>query len=185
MAAFVGEPQAAKDAVRHSLELDRNAGRLVKAAFALAATGDTAAARRLVDEARRMPDADTTDGKSVLAVLTAVIRDIEDKRGPIGEWPPLDHQDDGVVFAHALLELQHGQASDAASELKQLLDRQTKTGVSLVGPLSNLYYGRALAKLGRRDESRAAYDRFLDLWKSADPDLPIMVAAKQERLALQ
>ena len=46
--------------------------------------------------------------------------------------------------------------------------------------LSPLYYGRALAKLGKTDESRAAYDRFFETFKNADASLPVLVAAKRE-----
>ena len=34
------------------------------------------------------------------------------------------------------------------------------------------YRGRTLDRLGRLDEARAAYVRFLSLWKSADPGTP-------------
>jgi len=47
-----------------------------------------------------------------------------------------------------------------------------------------LYYGRALAKLGKIDESRKAYERFLESWKNADAGLPLLVAARKEYAAL-
>jgi hypothetical protein len=43
-----------------------------------------------------------------------------------------------------------------------------------------LYYGRALAKLAKIDESRKAYDRFFELWTQADANLPVLLAARQE-----
>jgi hypothetical protein len=59
--------------------------------------------------------------------------------------------------------------------------------VPSLSPLSaeaDLYLGRALAKMGKTDESRKAYERFLDRWKNADAGLPILGAAKREYAAL-
>jgi len=50
--------------------------------------------------------------------------------------------------------------------------------------VSWLYYGRALARMGRNDEGRKAYGQFFDGWKKADADLPILVAAKKEYASL-
>jgi len=47
-------------------------------------------------------------------------------------------------------------------------------------PLARVYYARALAALGKTDESRTAYEQFFDNWKKADPDLPLLVTARQE-----
>ena len=33
---------------------------------------------------------------------------------------------------------------------------------------------------GETAEARAAYNAFLSLWKNADPDIPILIAAKAE-----
>jgi len=44
--------------------------------------------------------------------------------------------------------------------------------------LAYLGLARALALQGQTDKSRAAYQDFFTLWKDADPDIPILVAAK-------
>jgi hypothetical protein len=38
---------------------------------------------------------------------------------------------------------------------------------------------------GRRAKAKAAYQDFLTLWKDADPDIPILVAAKAEYAKLK
>ena len=38
---------------------------------------------------------------------------------------------------------------------------------------------------GNTDEAKQAYQRFLDLWKDADPDIPILKQAKAEYAKLQ
>jgi eukaryotic-like serine/threonine-protein kinase len=56
--------------------------------------------------------------------------------------------------------------------------------VSTLYPLSELGIGRAYAMLGRKAESRKAYEEFFELWKDADKDLPIILKARKEFQAL-
>jgi hypothetical protein len=46
--------------------------------------------------------------------------------------------------------------------------------------LQHLGLARAAALTGDTAESRAAYEQFFKLWKSADADLPILIEAKKE-----
>ena len=60
-------------------------------------------------------------------------------------------------------------------------DRRSKRlTLNPLKPIAALYYGRALAKLGKAEESRKAYDRFFESWKNADANLPLLVEAKKE-----
>jgi hypothetical protein len=47
-------------------------------------------------------------------------------------------------------------------------------------PLSQLGLARCYALLGRKSESRQAYEIFSSLLKDADRDLPILVKAQKE-----
>ena len=61
-------------------------------------------------------------------------------------------------------------------------------GVDPVSPLYSLAFvglARADAALGKRDDSRKAYAAFLDLWKGADRDVPILRAALSEYTTVQ
>jgi eukaryotic-like serine/threonine-protein kinase len=51
--------------------------------------------------------------------------------------------------------------------------------------LAHLGLARAYAMQGDTGKSRAAYQDFLTLWKDADPDIPILIAAKSEYAKLQ
>jgi len=55
------------------------------------------------------------------------------------------------------------------------------------GALAHLGLGRAYALQGDivKVKARAAYQDFLALWKDADPDIPILIAAKAEYAKLQ
>ena len=39
---------------------------------------------------------------------------------------------------------------------------------------------RAQVELGKKDEARKNYQKFFDLWKDADPDVPVLVTARDE-----
>ncbi len=53
------------------------------------------------------------------------------------------------------------------------------------GALARLGLARAYALQGDTAKARAAYQDFLALWKDADPDVPILIAAKSEYSKLQ
>ena len=54
-----------------------------------------------------------------------------------------------------------------------------------IGSLAHLELGRAYALSGDNVKARASYKNFLTLWKDADPDIPILIAAKSEYAKLQ
>ena len=51
--------------------------------------------------------------------------------------------------------------------------------------LGQLQIGRAYAMQGDTAKAKAAYQDFLTLWKDADPDVPIFIAAKAEYAKLK
>jgi tetratricopeptide (TPR) repeat protein len=78
-----------------------------------------------------------------------------------------------------------GQGAEAAREYQKILDHR---GVVVNGPIGALAYlglGRAYALQGDTAKARVAYQDFFGLWKDADPDVPILVAAKSEYAKLK
>jgi tetratricopeptide (TPR) repeat protein len=148
--------------------------------------GDLPAARKMLDDAKRMPDASNESNQVAFTLIAAIIRAREGDREPLNDLRfPNEANDNGVQFARGVLALERGDAEAAAAAFKRLADRQAAASTSFFVPLSHLYYARALAKLSRRDESRGEYERLFEIWKAADPDLPILVAAKKEHAALR
>jgi eukaryotic-like serine/threonine-protein kinase len=49
-----------------------------------------------------------------------------------------------------------------------------------IGALAHLQLGRAYALQGDTAKARAAYQDFFNLWKDADADIPVLIAAKAE-----
>jgi hypothetical protein len=71
-------------------------------------------------------------------------------------------------------------ASEAAAEFQKILAHRGLVLNEPIGALSHLQLGRAYVLSGDLVKGRAAYQKFLDLWKGADPDVPILKQAKAE-----
>jgi eukaryotic-like serine/threonine-protein kinase len=88
-----------------------------------------------------------------------------------------------------------GQGKEAAAEFQKILDRSGIVWNCWTGALAHLGVARANALLTRtsqgadadaaRVRALAAYHDFLTLWKDADPDIPILIAAKAEYAKLR
>jgi serine/threonine protein kinase/tetratricopeptide (TPR) repeat protein len=96
---------------------------------------------------------------------------------------PYDAQDYGVMYLRASAYLAADRPFDAAAEFQKVIDRAH--GRSTFAPIARLGRGRALGRMGDIAGSRAMYGNFFAAWSDADPDLPILVAAKQEYARLE
>jgi predicted Zn-dependent protease len=82
------------------------------------------------------------------------------------------------IRGEAYLALHRGK--EAAAEFQKFLDHP---GIALncpLGALARLQLARAYALQADTARSRAAYEGFFGVWKDADPDIPILVAARSE-----
>jgi tetratricopeptide (TPR) repeat protein len=79
-------------------------------------------------------------------------------------------------LANAYLEL--GRFDEAIAEYERLLSSNPNY------PLAHYHLAQAYERKGEPDQARAAYLRFLEVWKHADPDIPAVIAARQ-RLSSQ
>jgi eukaryotic-like serine/threonine-protein kinase len=77
------------------------------------------------------------------------------------------------------------QGSDAANEFQKILDHRGIIVNEAIGALAYLQIGRACAMQGDTAKAKRAYQDFLALWKDADPDIPVFIAAKAEYAKLQ
>jgi eukaryotic-like serine/threonine-protein kinase len=78
-----------------------------------------------------------------------------------------------------------GRGSDAAREFQKLVDNRSVVQNCPLGALAHLGLGRAYAVQGDSAKARVAYQDFFGLWKDADPDIPILIAAKAEYAKLK
>jgi eukaryotic-like serine/threonine-protein kinase len=77
------------------------------------------------------------------------------------------------------------QGSDAATECQKILDHRGIVVNKPIGALAHLGLARALGMQGDTARARGAYQDFLTLWNGADPDIPILIAAKAEYAKLK
>jgi eukaryotic-like serine/threonine-protein kinase len=87
------------------------------------------------------------------------------------------------VRAEAFLAAQQGHA--ATVEFQKILSHRALLWNCTTGVLAHLGLARAYAISGDTTKAKAAYHDFLTLWKDADPDIPVLVAAKSEYAKLQ
>jgi DNA-binding winged helix-turn-helix (wHTH) protein/predicted Zn-dependent protease len=78
----------------------------------------------------------------------------------------------------AFLELSDGEK--AAIEFQKIIDHPGVVLNAPIGPLARLQLGRAYYMQGKSALSKAAYDDFLNRWKNADADIPILRTGKAE-----
>ncbi|MGA8101580.1 MAG: hypothetical protein WB869_05470 [Candidatus Acidiferrales bacterium] len=77
------------------------------------------------------------------------------------------------------------QDSAAAVEFQKILDHPGVVQNEPTGALAHLGLARAYVLQGDTAKARTAYQDFLTLWKDADPDIPVLIAAKAEYAKLK
>jgi tetratricopeptide (TPR) repeat protein len=84
------------------------------------------------------------------------------------------------VYLRGLIYLRAGDGWKAAAEFQRILDHRGVAPASPLYPLAYLQQARAYGLSGDQIKARKAYDEFLAVWKDADPDIPILRAARLE-----
>jgi eukaryotic-like serine/threonine-protein kinase len=195
--ALVGNMSQAKQQAQAALAL--SPGRDVEAvsAIALGLAGDSAQATRLAaDLAKRFPEdtivqfnclptihaAAALQGSSASKAIEALVPVAPYELGSPGQsfsfaLYPIYLRGEAYLAAH--------QGSAAAVEFQKILDHAGVAQNEPIGALAHLGLARAYALSGDSVKSRTAYQDFLKLWKDADPDIPILIAAKSEYAKLK
>jgi eukaryotic-like serine/threonine-protein kinase len=76
--------------------------------------------------------------------------------------------------------LQAGKGPQALAEYQKILDSRGVVVNCWVGALARLGQARAQQLAGYGSAARASYQQFFALWKDADPDVPVLKAARAE-----
>jgi tetratricopeptide (TPR) repeat protein len=170
------------------LKLDR--GERVALALALARSGQTAEADRLADQISAERPEDTIVQHYFIPTIRAAIklqqRDpaaaIDLLRGAakydLAFTTSFNYLYPAYIRGLAYLSLGDGQS--AAAQFQKLIDNPGFSVRHVIGPLAWLQLGRAQKMMGDEAAARKSYETFLDLWKNADPDIPIYRQAKTE-----
>ena len=191
--ALVGNMSQAKQQAQGALAL--STGRDVEAlsAIALGLAGDAAQATRLAtDLAKRFPEntivqfsylptihaavalqAGST-AKAIEALVPVAPYELSSSVQPLY---PVYLRGEAYVAAH--------QGSAAAAEFQKILGHPGVVVNEPIGALAHLGMARAYAISGDTVKAKSAYQDFFALWKDADPDIPILIAAKSEYAKLK
>jgi eukaryotic-like serine/threonine-protein kinase len=170
-------------------------GRDVKtyAALALARVGDAAQATKLADELNKDFPLNTQIQKywlpSIHAALALHARNPAEAISDLEPAAPLDLAlsfplDYSTMYpiwlrGQAYLDLHQGQ--QAAAQFQEIIDNRGAIVSFPIASLAQLGLARAYAIEGDKTKSRAAFDRFFELWKDADARIPVLREAQSER----
>ena len=161
-----------------------------EAALALAEAGDSTRAQAISDELeKRFPENSLV--KMALPTIRAAIElDRNNPARAIELLPPTTAFEllpnllgSAYIRGRACLLARRG--AEAATEFQKVVDQRIVLGVNRRGAVAHLWLARAHVVQGDTAKARAAYQDFLTLWKDADLDIPILIAAKSEYAQLK
>jgi serine/threonine protein kinase/DNA-binding winged helix-turn-helix (wHTH) protein/tetratricopeptide (TPR) repeat protein len=195
MEAEVGNKSRAESLANEALAL--SAGRDVRSAvaLALARSGDPARAQELADQVARDFPRDTLIQCYQLPLIRASLA-IANRQPRLAlealqAAAPCEASETALLptglpsYVRAEAYLQAGLGGEAAAESQKVLAHPGLLGNSVHGALARLQLARAQAKMGDHSAARHNYRDFLDLWKDADPDVPVYMQATVEYEKLQ
>jgi eukaryotic-like serine/threonine-protein kinase len=191
---------AAEGQQRAAAALARSTGRQVRfnAALALAFAGDAVRARALSEGLAKDFPEDTVLKFNYLPTINAQLALI--RRDPsmaietLKLAAPVELGQPGdtsitpslyPVYVRAEAFRASRQGREAATEFQKILDHRGVVVNEPIGALAYLGLARAFVLQGDTVRARAAYQDFFKLWKDADPDIPILIAAKAEYAKLK
>jgi serine/threonine protein kinase len=201
--ALVGDMSQARQQVQAALALSTGRDVQSMSAIALALAGDAAQATRLAaDLAKRYPQ-DTFVQSLYLPMIRAAIA-LQASKGDaaieaLAPAAPYDLSGPTIPLYPAYFRgqayLATHQGALAVAEFQKVLKYRFLDGGDPIGSLANLGLARAYMLEAQsaqgpdadaaHTKARASYQDFLAIWKDADPDIPILIAAKSEYAKLQ
>ncbi|MGA2418640.1 MAG: tetratricopeptide repeat protein [Candidatus Acidiferrum sp.] len=89
------------------------------------------------------------------------------------------------IYVRGQAYAQNHQAALAVAEFQKIIDQRGTVLNAPIGALAHVQLARAAELSGDTAKARAQYQEFLELWKNADPDIPILKEAKAESAKIQ
>jgi eukaryotic-like serine/threonine-protein kinase len=197
--AEFGNTVRAREQIASALDTAATRDVQILAALAWARIGDTEQAQRTADDlARRFPF-NTTINRYWLPTVYASL-EINHKNPakalellkttsqyelgtPLPQFEVGGSLYPAYIRGQAYLALHQGE--QAAAQFQKFLDHRGIALNSPLGALAPLQLGRAYTLAGNAPKARDAYLQFLTFWKDADPDIPMLKAAKAEYINLR
>jgi tetratricopeptide (TPR) repeat protein len=197
--ALYGNDSEARQRVAGTLAQSNGRDAQFVAALALALIGDSARAQALVGDLQRRFPEDTIVQFNYLPTLRAQIVLAVPNTGAeavdtLAATSPYELGVPGSstfwtnlypVYVRGEAFLAAHQGSQAAAEFQKILAWPGVVVNEPIAALAVLGLARSYALAGDALKSQAAYQDFLTLWKDADPDIPVLIAAKSEYAKLK
>ena len=207
--AAYGHPAEARREAEKALKLaPASPGAEAEAALALAIAGDTARAEALAgDLGKRFPFDTQMQSLWLPAIRAQVALDRKNPAAALDALQAASRIEFGEflfvnnisclydIYLRGEAYLASGQGSAAAAEFQKILDHNGIVWNCWTGALAHVGVARANAMQSKavegadadaaRVRALTAYKDFLNLWKDADPDIPILKQAKAEYAKLQ
>jgi pentatricopeptide repeat protein len=197
--AETGKSGEAISQISAGLALANSQGSQVLAALAAARVGNSDQASRLADELSRRSAHNTMLRDYWLPTIRAAVE--LNRHNPLKAlaileatspyefgFPPPDpwcFPTFYPVYLRGEAYLKAGRGRQAAAEFDKLIDHRFIVGNAILAALARLQLARAKSIDGDKASAREAYRDFIDLWKDADPDVPVLKEAKVEYAMLQ
>ena len=190
--AAVGDAVGARKDAAAALALNSSVHVKMNVAYAFARAGDAARAEALVAEiAKERPSDTLANGYELPTIRATLAINSNNPAKAVELLQPVIPYDLSSTRAmsstytrgNAYLALHKG--SEAAAEFQKIVDHPGVVLTAITGVLAKLGLARAYALEGDSAKARVAYQDFFSLWKDADPNIPILIAAKAEYAKLQ
>jgi eukaryotic-like serine/threonine-protein kinase len=175
----------------------QSARRLGRPALALAMCGKTSEAEKLAAETSRLSPNSTIWNAVQLPEIQAMIalHRNEPAKGIelLASASPYERAYPDAVYVRGLNYLSMKKGAEAVAEFRKIADHKGASwGATWVHAYWGQYYAlsylgmaRGYVLAGEDTQARNAYEKFLALWKSADPDLPVLRQSRAEYAELR
>ncbi len=196
--AVFGNPAEARKDAQEALKLAPTSKDVrALAALVLARVGEEAKAQEITDDLRALYVSNTAIQKAWLPVVRAQSAIYQKKNSDAVQLLEVvapyemgqltgNLSDSCMIPAYlrgeAFLGLQQG--AHALVEFQKIEHNPGIIGNCWSGPVSKLGEARAEAQSGFTTEAKAAYLKFFEIWKNADPDIPVLKQARAEAVKL-
>jgi len=195
--AFFGDTRLAKTSAQKAVTIAEGRDTTAMVALALAVVGDKSGAQKSIRELENNYPSDTLVNSYWLPAIGAALTLGAKPAEAIELLRPTEPYDLGAVIGYVdyaclypvyirgLAYLDQGQGEEAKTAFQNYLGHPGLVWNCPLTPLVHLGLARAYAQQGDRATARALYHDFLTAWNDADPDIPILIAAKSEYAKLQ
>ncbi len=159
------------------------------AAAALASCGDVTGAQRLADGMAKTGIGGQVWASIQLPVIQARMRLAQGRRAEaiaaLEAARPFERAWPSVILARGDAFLMSNEPAEAAEEFRKIVGVKANLLLTSAYNAAQVGLARALAASGDSAGAKKAYEAFFDLWKSADPGIPLLLAARKEYAALR